>query len=299
MRNMTTNENRRSLLILAAGAIVGIMMAAAGFIDLTGKREFSEDIIAKVNDKYINKEKYNAILNGLATDKRAKITDKDRAYVLERLIEEELLVQRGIELGLLDSDIVVRSNIVQSMIASVIAEVAGEEISESKLKSFYKENVDFFVVPDRLHVRQVVFRASTGNDNKEDGFEKALIRASKAFDEFEKGIPYYTVLKRYGDATAIDIPNTLLPPAKLREYIGPTLLKASMTLQSGQISKPIKTSGGYRILIMVDRKNQKEQNFDTIKKEVEAEYRKQRDDRALREYIERLKDWADIKRAEI
>ena len=295
-----TTENRRSLSMLAAGAIVGIVMAAVGFIDAKGQSTLPEGVVAQVNDKYIGEEKYLTVLNGLAADKRAEITREDRAYILERLIEEELLVQRSLELGMLNSDTVVRNALVQAMIGSVIAERAGEEVSEERLRSFYEDNIDFFVLPDRLHVRQIVFRARPrSGDNREDGFEQALARAKQTHRQLEQGIPYQTVARHYGDETAIDIPNTLLSPNKLREYIGPTLLEASMKLEPGAMSKPLETPSGYAILYMVDRKGSKEQGFETVRKQVEAEYRKRWDDRALREYVEQLKEWAQIKRGAI
>jgi parvulin-like peptidyl-prolyl isomerase len=286
--------------MLATGAIAGIVMAAVGFIDVKGQSALPEGVVARVNDKYIGEEKYVAVLNGLTADKRGEITREDRAYILERLIEEELLVQRSMDLGMLDSDTVVRSALVQAMIGSVIAERAGEEVSEERLRSFYEENFNFFVRPGRLHVRQIVFRASPrGGENREDGFEQALARAKEAYKQLEQGIPYQTVARDYGDESAIDIPNTLLSPNKLREYIGPTLLEASLKLEPGTMSKPLETPSGYAILYMVDQKESKEKGFEAVRKQVEAEYRKRRDDRALREYVEQLKEWAQIKRAVI
>ncbi len=42
-----------------------------------------------------------------------------------------------------------------------------------------------------------------------------------------------------------------------------------------------------------------EHDFEKIRKEVDTEYRKRRDDIALREYIERLKDQSEIIRADL
>jgi parvulin-like peptidyl-prolyl isomerase len=284
--------------MLAAGAILGIAMAAAGFIDVKSQNIVPEGVVAQVNDKYIGEEKFITVLNGLAADKRAEITREDRAYILERLIEEELLVQRSVELGMLDSDTVVRNALVQAMIGSVIAERAGEAVPEARLRSFYEDHIDFFDLPDRLHVRRIVFRVrSKSGDNREQGFEQALVRAKEAYSRLKQGVPYQTVARSYGDETAVEIPNTLLSPNKLREYIGPTLLEASLKLEPGGISKPLETPSGYAILYMVDRKDGREQRFEIIRKQVEAEYRKRRDDRALREYVEQLKEGAQIKRA--
>lgn len=290
-------DNRRSLRMLAVGAVAGMVMAAAGFIDSKGKNALPDGVVARVNDKCISEERYSTVLKGLASDKRAELTDQDRAYILERLIEEELLVQQSLDLGMLDSDTVVRNTLVQAMIASVVAEEAGEEVSEARLRAFYEKNHDFFVLPDRLHIRQIVFRARPGSrGNSEDGFQEALAKAREAYNQLEQGLPFQAVARRYGDETVIDLPNTLLSPNKLREYLGPTLLEACMRLTPGEMSQPLKAPSSYRILYMVNRKNNKEQDFETLRNQVEAEYRKRRDDSALREYIEQLKEWAQITR---
>ncbi len=301
-----TNEqaalgNRRSFILLAIGAFVGIMLAAVGFIDFSGSGALPDGVIALVNDGYVSEAKYRVLIEGFARDKRSILSDHEKAFALERLIEEELLVQRGVELGLLKSDTVVRASIVQAIIKSVIAEAAAEEITPEQLQSFYKENSNFFTYPERLQVRQISFRYSIG-DGKADQNDRrgnTLARATHAYEALEKGMTFQTVAKRYGDPTIMDIPNTLLPAAKMREYIGPSLLNAAMKMKKGVFSQPLKTPSGYRILMVADRINRRQQSLDAIRKQVEDEYRKRRDDAALREYIDKLKDWADIARGEI
>jgi hypothetical protein len=139
--------NRRALLLLAAGGVVGIFLGVATAFRQSDPAAgaLPADAIALVNGRPIREEEYTRAVAMLAADKRTEITNEDRAHVLTRLIEEELLVQRGIEIGLIDSDRAVRKAVTQAMLASIIAESASEQPSEDDLRTFYEKNVATFV----------------------------------------------------------------------------------------------------------------------------------------------------------
>ncbi len=289
--------NRRSLIIHAIGAGIGLVMAVAGFIDLKGKSELPDGVIAQVNDVNIDIKKCETLIKYLSNSKRRELTDKDHAYVLERLIEEELLVQRGIELGMIESDSVIRSTIVQAMIKTINIDAAAEEISTEKLKSFYEEHRGFFKAPKRFHVGQISFQAGSGPQEK--AFEPAFNKARQAYKALIEGQPFQRVKNRYHDPSILDLPDRFLPAGKVREYLGPSLLEEVKKLKPGEFTGPLKTSAGYTILILIRYQNQDENNFEILRDQVEAEYRKRKDDEGLRNYLDHLKDWADIKRSPI
>ncbi len=289
--------NRRSLIILAVGAVIGLVLAIAGFIDLNKKAELPDGVIARVNDVNITIEKYQTLIKYLSESKRRELTEKDHAYLLERLIEEELLVQRGTELGMIESDNVVRNTIVKAMIKTIRIDTASEDISTEKLISFYEDNSDFFKSSERFQIRQISFHA--GSDIPDKTFEKTLNKAQRAYEALTKGHPFKSVKNRYGDQSIIEVPDSLLPAGKVREYLGTGLFAEVEKLKPGRFTRPVKTVNGYSILLLVRHENPGKQKFETIRDQVEAEYRKKRDDEALRNYLDHLKDWADIKRGQI
>ncbi len=143
-----TNEkaNQRALLLLAAGSVVGILLGTATALHKSGSDAsiLLDNAIALVNGKSIREEDYARALALVEGDKRSEITAEDRAGVLDRLIEEELLIQRGIEIGLVDSNRSVRKAITQAMLASIIAESVSAQPSEDELRTFYAENPSLF-----------------------------------------------------------------------------------------------------------------------------------------------------------
>ena len=97
----TYPASRIRLVLLTLGALTGLLLAAFGLVE-TGpstKKSLPENVIARVGEHFILKERYLQILNDLATDKRTPLSADDRQFAFDRLIDEELLIMRGIELG--------------------------------------------------------------------------------------------------------------------------------------------------------------------------------------------------------
>ena len=140
MREASSSQTkRRARIILGVGAAIGIMLAAAGAFAPSGPGAgaLPTDAIARVNKKTIRTEEFARAL--LTRDKGNEITDEDRARVLNRLIDEELLVQRGTELGIIDSDRAVRKAISTAMIQTIVAESSSKQPSEDDLRAFYED----------------------------------------------------------------------------------------------------------------------------------------------------------------
>ena len=85
--------------ILGLGLVIGISLATLTIVE---KNNISDqNWAAKIEDQLIPFERYEMQLEGLANDKRSPLTKQDKEYVLERMIEEELLIKRAIDLGML------------------------------------------------------------------------------------------------------------------------------------------------------------------------------------------------------
>ncbi len=98
----TIPKNRMRTVLLTIGAMTGLVLAASGLVDSwsLSPDTLPDDVIAKVGDHHIPLERYIQLLNDLSADSKTPINAEDRQFVLDRLIDEELLIMRGIELGL-------------------------------------------------------------------------------------------------------------------------------------------------------------------------------------------------------
>ncbi|MDG2019638.1 MAG: peptidyl-prolyl cis-trans isomerase [SAR86 cluster bacterium] len=272
--------------VLFSGIIIGAAMAAYSIIEKSNLSNY--EWAAKIEDISIPMEKYLLQLDGLSKDKRSPITQEDKEYVLERMIEEELLIKRAIDLGMLNNNPMARGTIVQQMIKTIISENDRYEISENELKEFFQENKGFFTKSSRLRVQQIYF-----SDELFKG--RALEEAQKAFNLLQEGRELKMV-SMLGSPSALKIPNSLMTLSKVREYIGPSLMNLAKNLEVGTSTPPVMVSGGYKIIYLLDKELAKTPDFNEIKSSISSEFLKRRDDQSLRKYLENLKNWYDISR---
>ena len=277
------NERLQNILLIF-GLIIGVFLAANSIVQESNLIE--DDWVANVGGVQISKEKYYSQLEGLARDKKNPITEKDKNYVLERMIEEELLIIRAKELGLFENNQIVRGSIIQQMIKLIISENYLESVEEETLRKFYEQNIGFFSSASRLRLQQIYFSNLSG-DSKE--------RSDEAFEYLKEGASYDEVSKM-ADQSALTIPNSMMNLSKVREYIGPTLMNLARRLEPGEFSVPMEVAGGHKIIYLFDKELSEPEEFDSIQPKILKEYQRRRDDNSLREYLEDLKGWYEIKR---
>ena len=277
------NERLQNSLLIF-GLIIGVFLAANSIVQESNLIE--DDWVANVGGVQISKEKYYSQLEGLARDKKNPITERDNNYVLERMIEEELLIIRAKELGLFENNQIVRGSIIQQMIKLIISENYLESVEEETLRKFYEQNIGFFSSASRLRLQQIYFSNLSG-DSKE--------RSDEAFEYLKEGASYDEVSKM-ADQSALTIPNSMMNLSKVREYIGPTLMNLARRLEPGEFSVPMEVAGGHKIIYLFDKELSEPEEFDSIQPKILKEYQRRRDDNSLREYLEDLKGWYEIKR---
>ena len=279
------NKDKALNILLVLGVFVGISLAIFSSIQDTNF-EVDNNWVARVGDIEISREKYLLQLEGLNLDKRVPLKEEDRAFVLERMIEEELLIQRAKDLGMFSTNTMIRGAIVQQMINMIISENSLDIVSTSQLKEFYEANKGFFTSADRLRLKQIYFSDEKGG---------ALERAQNAYLYLVQG-NNLDVIDSKSDESALEVPNTLMTLSKVREYIGPSLMQIAKMLKPGEFTSPKKVIGGYKIIVLLERRDASPPDFKEIRDRVKSEYQKRKDDEALRDYLNKLKKWYEIER---
>ena len=101
-------ENKNFYLFLLSLILGLIILFFEIFYNQNSANFINNRAIAKVNDQYINEDQFLKYAITLGADFKAEEDEELIDLVLERMIEEELLVQRAIELKLHQQDIQVR-----------------------------------------------------------------------------------------------------------------------------------------------------------------------------------------------
>jgi hypothetical protein len=135
-----TRADRRAGRLLALAAAAGIAGGAlAATFARPGRGALPAGAIAAVNGVPIRSDDFERALELYAADRRTPLGEADRAHVLGRLIDEELLVQHGLASGLLDSERSLRELVVRAMVDSIAAESASRAPGADELRALYDE----------------------------------------------------------------------------------------------------------------------------------------------------------------
>lgn len=277
------DDNRpRSKGLLLAGIAVGALLAGSGLIEwrtVPGQ----DNLLASINATRITRAEYLAHLEMLSQDKRNPVTATDRRRILDRIIEEKLLIGRGLELGLAESESSVRKAIVSAMIETITAEAASTEPSPEQLQTFYDANINYFAAPNLAAVQRMVFKG-----------EQASTRALKAYQALVSGASWSAV-SNDADRDLLSLPAAPLPVARLRGYLGPTLTETALALQPGQFSEPLIIGTNSIILRLLELQRAQPQPLTAIREQVTREFQRRASDESLRSYLQRLRREADIR----
>ena len=128
--------------LLAGGMLAGAAIAVFYIVRTPDAVEPTADAIAWVNDRPISRSSYENALQAVAGDRKSgTLRQDDRERVLQRLIDQELLIDRAIELGLPERDPQIRNQLATAMIAFLVrrAEDEATAAEEAELRAFYEE----------------------------------------------------------------------------------------------------------------------------------------------------------------
>lgn len=272
----------RSVALLIVGALIGIVLAASGLLENKNNLLNASSAVAEVNGISISQAQYSSITAAVASEKKTPLIAEDHDFFLQKLIDEELLVQRGQELGLLQLNSVIRNDIVQAVMASIIAENAMQEVSDSDLEGFYKKHRAFFSPATKIHLRQMKFT------------ERSVAESARL--ALVNGEGFLEVNLKLADKALLSIPDTLLPLNSLRKYIGPSMLMLVSKLEVAQYSQPILHQEKWYVFFVVEKELATAPPLSEITDVVRSEHKRRSDEQAFRDYVEWLRKRADVQR---
>ncbi|HUP93215.1 MAG TPA: peptidylprolyl isomerase [Solimonas sp.] len=238
--------------------LLGLAAGAAGAaLNLAGPRTgaaLPADAVARVGERLILRDDWQRAIDAVASDRRTPLTDMDRQAILDRLVDEQLLVEHGLALGLAEHDRRVRGDLVSAVMFAATTGRQPAQPDDEALQAFYRDHAELFAQPP--HLRVAAWR----------------IDASGARRPFMPPVP-----------------DALLPPAKLQAYLGPTLTAAALHIAPGSQSAPIASGNGLVVLELRERQDAPAADFAALREQVLAEYRRQADEAAVRELLAQLR----------
>ena len=255
--------------------------------------------VATVNGESISEEQFlkYAINLGANIDSEDDINILE--LLLERMIEEELLVQRGIELSLHKNDIEVRKTIIQQVIAFII-QVEDAQPDEEELINYFQKNINKYKPTELIHVNSI-FVESNNEGSILLGSEYDFKSQKDLFDKIYSQLNFKSfseVKNEFNQPQIVELPNKTINLKDCRLYLNNKVCNEIILLENEEISQPIFYQNGYFIFQMIEKKRAEIDGnfFEKVRDKVLFDYLNQKDDQKLIDYIKYLKNNADIKK---
>jgi hypothetical protein len=280
---------RRSLIIYACGATIGLGLA--GFSLFTAKgtavRTFPPEDVATVNGRHILQSDFRTqtqVETGVPFEQASR---EQRLKVLNEMIDEEVLVQRGLEVDLAATDPDVRSAMVAGVDLQVDADVISQQPSQQDLYAYYLKHIDKYSSDGVMRIRDLVMPVG-------DKPDAAMANATKASAELSGGGDVEAIAPRFGlkDSGRIDRDDNFDFAVKAK--LGQDAYDAAKVLQPGQASAPFRQPDGIHIIVMVKRVASVKLDFAKAQDNVWQDLKKDRRDTMERANIKYLRGRADI-----
>ncbi|MCC6157309.1 MAG: peptidyl-prolyl cis-trans isomerase [Deltaproteobacteria bacterium] len=241
--------------------------------------------VAVVNGVAIPDAAFDEAARRLAEDRREPISEADRAQVVDRLIDEELLVQYGLDQGFARDDRRVRSAIVASVMEREKSFPCFGDCTGDELREFYEDRPELFRATARVAIRTMWFS---------DHRPETQTRAREALAELRAGSKPEEIAARLADDDAAPPPNAPMPPDKLADYIGITAARVAESMPEGSWSDPIAVAGGVRLIFVASREAGKVNPFEQVEDQIRFEAQRFAHERAVQKLIADLRAKANI-----
>lgn len=274
-----------SLHLLLAGAASGLGFAMWSALGVGQSIERYSDALAVVDGVPISKTVYETAIEGLASAKRNPLTEGEKREALDRIIDEELLLQRALSLGMGESDPPSRKALVNAMLQFTIADVGRREPTDAELAKFYAERPKLIAPQPLLTLRAVSLPLK--EESKASAF-KAALDGGAGFDD---------TVKQFG-AEGLLLPNGPVIPAKIAEYAGATVRDTALGMQAGQSVGPLEIAGRFVFVHLLERTEAPPPPLEAVRDVVAEEWRKREAEAAFERYVKGLRRSARISYAD-
>jgi parvulin-like peptidyl-prolyl isomerase len=181
----------------------------------------------------------------------AQTSPQQREKVLRDMINEELLMQRGLEIDLPSYDPDVRNALVAGVELEVTAEVLAQQPTNEELRAYYEKHTDRYSSEGVMRLRDLVVKSEAGS------IAQVRAKAQEAANAIRGGQALDAVIQRYGlvdsghfvDAGHVDLGD--IYQFAVHAKVDPALEKAILPLKAGGVSDPVEESDGAHVVVML------------------------------------------------
>jgi len=260
-------NTRRAMILCAAGAIIGLGIAGYGLFTASGTstRHVPPENVALVNQRPILRSDFVTQLESESGKRFEETSRAEQLKVLDEMVREELLVQRGLELDFAETDQGTRNALVSTISDQAVAEVTTAEASEQQLHEFFDQHPSRWATEGVMTLRNFLLPGAPGRTADE-----GMAEARNAAAELRAGTAAEQVLARHGMSESARQDAEYYFTIQYR--LGDALFAAITSLSNGGISDPVAAKDGIHVVQMIKNDKPVPLSFETARPRVFSDY---------------------------
>ncbi len=279
----------RSMVLCAIGAVVGLAIAGVGLFSARGTATHNvppEDI-ALVNQRPVLRSDFVTQLESETGESFDRATRAEKLKVLDEMLREELLVQRGLELDFAETDQMTRNALAMAMDQQALAEVTTSQPSERQLREFFDKNPTRYASDGILTVRHLVLPAAGGGNGAQ-----AMQKARDAVSALRANTPVEAVISRFGVTEPRNDEDEFYFAAKI--HLGDAVYAQALELKEGEVSEPLQQPDGIHIVKVIKNKVPVPLSFERARLQVLTDLKNAQQERLLAATMKFLRERSKI-----
>ena len=214
--------------------------------------------LASIKERFPSEKEYQDALAGIGMSEDALAQKITRGVAIEELIKTH-----------------------------IIQEIA---VSEKESRAFYDQNASMFEKPEQVKASHILIKTA------EDATEDQKMEARKKIDDVRKkaveGEDFAVLAKEFSEGPS-NARGGDLGYFSRGQMVKP-FEDVAFALKKGEISDVVETQFGYHIIIVTDHRPASVVDYETAKAQIEERLKQEKSMRQIRQYIETLREKADI-----
>lgn len=165
-------------------------------------------------------------------------------------------------------------------------------ISDKRIRAFYEEHPDLFRQPEQVRASHILIKLPAGADEATRAEALAAIRNLKM--RIDAGEKFAVLAMDNSDDSSRTRGGDL--GFFSRDQVPGPFADAAFSLAKGQVSDVVTTRFGYHLINVTDRKAARTMAFVDVKEMIVTRLRREQEEKKIGNYLEKLREGADIKR---
>ena len=182
---------------------------------------------------------------------------------LRRRYEEQLLIKKAVG---------------HEVLAKIV-------ISPAEISSYYEKHKEGFTIPKQIRLRNIFLSAK----NNEEEIEQ---KANNIYEELQKGTEFIELVEKYSEAANVVDSGDMgyIKRGSFREEIE----KIVFELDVGDFTKPLKTSSGFYLFKVIEKKEAAIPPLETVQEKIHNQLFGREVEKKVKEWVNELKESALI-----